>query len=133
MDLVELVIDTDIIIDFLRRQSDVLEKAIGRYACAITAVTAYELQAVAVQSDRQMQALQDFLQVVAVLPFDAEAARHSAEIWRTLQATGQLIGLPDTLIAGTCLAFGLPLLTRNSKHYQRIEQLTLKSPTELNG
>ena len=53
-----------------------------------------------------------------VLPLDVTAARQAAALQRTLQQQGQVIGLPDTLIAGVCLAQQIPLLTRNSRHYE---------------
>jgi len=36
-----------------------------------------------------------------------------------------LIGFPDILIAGICLAHDLPLLTRNQAHFERIPDLVL--------
>jgi predicted nucleic acid-binding protein len=39
--------------------------------------------------------------------------------------------LPDTLIAGICLAQQMPLLTRNIRHYQRVMDLQLVSPADL--
>lgn len=128
---IELVIDTDIIIDFLRRRSNVLAKVVENHPCFVTAITVYELQAIAVQSTRQEQALHDFLQIATVLPFHYKAAEQAATIWRQLRSQGELIGLPDTLIAGTCLAFDLPLFTRNHKHYERVRALKLLSATDL--
>ena len=33
--------------------------------------------------------------------------------------------IKDILMAGTCIYFGLPLLTRNIKHFHRIKELSL--------
>ena len=131
VDNVQLIIDTDIVIDFLRRRSQILQKAIDHFTCGITAVTFYELLAVAVRSPQQEQRLSEFTSIVAVLPFDQEAAEAVAKIWRTLQQQGMTIGLPDTLIAGVCLAQSLPLLSRNQRHYQRVSDLQLLHPSDL--
>jgi len=39
--------------------------------------------------------------------------------------------MPDTLIAGTCIAHGVSLLTRNVAHYQRINGLAVIQVDEL--
>ena len=131
MDTVQLVIDTDIIIDFLRGKSMLLQKAVEQFDCGITAVSLYELQAVAVRSQRQEELFADFLTTVAVLPFDHKSASMAAQIWRGLQQKGQMIGLPDTLIGGICLAHDVPLLTNNKKHFQRIANLKLLDPVDI--
>jgi predicted nucleic acid-binding protein len=125
MDSVQLVIDTDIIIDFLRHKSKLLQEAVEKYNCGITAVSLYELQAIAVRSPRQEELLAEFLTIIAVLPFDQSSATSAAQVWRDLQLQGQGIGLPDTLIAGICLANDVPLLTNNQKHFQRVINLKL--------
>ncbi len=127
----QLVIDTDIIIDYLRRHTTILQTALLNYRCAITAITLYELKAVAVRSERQVELLEQLFLVVEVLAFDAQAANLASEVWRTLAAQGQGIGLPDTFVAGTCLAYDLPLLTRNLAHYQRVPGLKLFTPDDL--
>jgi predicted nucleic acid-binding protein len=38
---------------------------------------------------------------------------------------GQAIGMGDGLIAGIALAHGLPLYTRNSRHFERVAGLKL--------
>jgi tRNA(fMet)-specific endonuclease VapC len=62
---------------------------------------------------------------------DVTAAREAATTQRTLQQQGQIIGLPDTLIAGICLVQQMPLLTRNTRHYQRVAGLQVVTPAEL--
>jgi tRNA(fMet)-specific endonuclease VapC len=131
MDTVQLVIDTDIIIDFLRGKSMLLQKAVEQFDCGITAVSLYELQAVAVRSQRQEELFAEFLTTVAVLPFDHASASMAAQIWRGLQQKGQIIGLPDTLIGGICLAHDVPLLTHNKRHFQRITNLKLVNQTDI--
>jgi tRNA(fMet)-specific endonuclease VapC len=131
MEAVNLVLDTDVVIDYLRRRSLLLAQATLRFSCAITAVTFYELLAVPTLSTRQKQVLQEVRHALPILPLDEQAAAKSATVWRDLQTAGNSIGLPDTLIAGTCLAYNLPLLTLNQRHYQRIPQLLLIPPEEL--
>lgn len=127
----QLVVDTDIIIDYLRRRTDVLRTARLHFSCAMTAVTLYELKAVGVRSERQERLIATLAEVLDVLSFDRKSAEQAAEIWRLLARKGELIGLADILIAGTCLANGLPLLTRNPDHYKRVPGLKVITPEEI--
>lgn len=120
-----LCIDTDVIIDHLRGRSDVLETVLAHFDCALTAITAYELLLGLAHAPRQSALFNDLLDLVQVLPFDLKAAREAARIDAQLRTQGTPIGLPDTLIAGICIAYGVPLLTRNTAHYKRVEGLTV--------
>lgn len=127
----QLICDTDIIIDHLRQRNDTLRSALTRYRCAITAITLYELLAVPALYARQAHILDQLLSLVTVIPFDHNAAKQSADIWRSLNAQSQPIGLPDTFTAGTCLANNLPLLTRNHDHFSRVNNLRLLGPDDI--
>ncbi|MFT5367788.1 MAG: tRNA(fMet)-specific endonuclease VapC [Candidatus Latescibacterota bacterium] len=126
-----LIIDTDIVIDFLRHQSNILPQAVTQYQCHLTAISLFELQMGAIRSEQQTQRFSEILQHFSVLPFNANAARQAATLARQLQQTGQMIGLPDTLIAGICLSQNIPLLTRNTRHYERVTGLQIITPNNL--
>lgn len=119
------VIDTDVVIDHLRKKTGALKHVLAVFSCAITSVNLYELRSVPFLSDRQRRTLEEVLQITRVIPFDQNAAEHAAEVWNTLRARGQLIGAQDVQIAGVCLASQLPLLTRNVSHFQRVPDLVL--------
>ena len=131
MDGTQIIIDTDVIIDYLRRRSDGLVHVLEEFNCATTTITLFELLAVAVRSTQQEQRLAEFQTIVLTIPFDESATLAAATIWRNLQNQGQLIGLPDTLIAGICVARELPLLTKNVKHYARVTSLQVIHPEEV--
>jgi len=131
MEKSDLILDSDIIVDFLRRRSDLLLDVLVRFDCHITAITLYEIQAVAIRSERQERRFARMLQYINILPFDATAAQRASDINRELQQQGQAIGLPDTLIAGICLARDMPLLTRNARHYQHVASLNVIMPEGL--
>lgn len=124
----QLVIDTDVGIDHLRKKTGVLKHVLALYACAITAVNLYELRSVPIVSDNQRKTLEEVLQITDVIPFNQDAAEKAAEVWNTLRAQGELIGAQDVQIAGVCLANRLPLLTRNANHFQRVPDLVLFTP-----
>jgi tRNA(fMet)-specific endonuclease VapC len=64
--------------------------------------------------------VRQFLKIVRVLPWDAEAADFYAEIRHRLVATGQPIGELDMMIAAHSLAVAAVLVTNNIRHYERI-------------
>jgi len=128
-----VVVDTDIIIDYLRRRERTLEHALGQFDCAITVITWYELNAVPAHSSRQFRLLASLAEIMEILPFNHPAADQAAKVWRHLRKQGQPIGLPDTLIAGICLANELPLLTNNTSHFQRVAGLVVISPRTIEG
>ncbi len=63
------------------------------------------------------------LELVTILPFDRPAASQAAAIRAALEASGQPIGPIDTLIAGTALANGATLVSRNLREFRRVPQL----------
>jgi tRNA(fMet)-specific endonuclease VapC len=74
---------------------------------------------------RQLAAFESFCRLHRILPFDAEAARRSADIWADLRARGQPIGEVDTMIAGIALAQGLALVSHNVNHFGRVTGLVV--------
>jgi tRNA(fMet)-specific endonuclease VapC len=127
----QLGIDTDIVIDYLRRRTGVLERAIGSFECSFTAITVYELEIGLAHAPSQYALFQELLGIVSVLPLDHAAARAAAQVYEQLRVQGLPIGLQDTLIAGTCIAHTVPLLTRNVEHLSRIELLAVIAPAHI--
>jgi predicted nucleic acid-binding protein len=126
-----LGIDTDVIVDYLRRRNEFLERAISQFDCLFTAITVYELEIGLIRAPGQYRVFQELLALVSVLPLDQDAAHAAAQVYERLGAQGLPIGLQDTLIAGTCIAQNVPLLTRNIGHFGRIPELTIVVPAHL--
>ena len=66
-------------------------------------------------------AVRQFLKIVRVPPWNAEAADWYASIRYQLVTTGQPIGELDMMIAAHSLSAGAVLVTNNVRHYERIE------------
>jgi tRNA(fMet)-specific endonuclease VapC len=60
---------------------------------------------------------------VEVLLFEQATAELAGRIAGDLERTGQFIGTADTMIAATAIEHGLELVTGNTTHFQRIQQL----------
>ncbi len=130
METSRLVLDTDIVIDHLRKHTDVIRGVLSQYDLAITAINHYEILSVPFLSRRQQTSLAQLLEIVEIIPFDKQASEAAAQIWNLLRAQGKSIGVLDTHLAGICLSRNTPLLTRNLSHFQRVPNLQLLSPTD---
>jgi tRNA(fMet)-specific endonuclease VapC len=122
-----IIADTDVLIDFLSGH----ERSASRVALELehgtlktTVVTRFELLAGA-RNGRQLALVRKLLDAMPVLPLDAEAVDRAAGVRRSLEETGTPIGMADSLIAGIVLANAGVLLTRNTKHFERVDGLRL--------
>jgi len=97
---------------------------LAHHALSVTAVTVFELHA-GVHSPRQKHAVDTLLAAVPTLPMGAAEAERAASVHRDLSARGLQIGMADSLIAGICLKHNAILLTRNRRHFSRVEGLYL--------
>jgi tRNA(fMet)-specific endonuclease VapC len=98
-------------------------RAFGHYS--FSAVTVLEIVR-GYQKAQQLQRLHAFVASTAseeVFPLDVPAAELAGRITGDLDRTGQPIGRADPMIAATAILQGLELVTGNTAHYQRIQQL----------
>ena len=122
-----IVADTDVLIDFLCGKgggADQVELELERGSLATTVITRFELLAGA-RSDHQRSTVLVLLEGLVTLPLDEESADRAADVRRSLQAEGLDIGMADSLIAGITLERGAILLTRNRRHFDRVDGLVL--------
>ena len=122
-----IVVDSDVLIDALRgRQPSAgqVRRGLEAGTLATTAVTVFELLSGA-RGPKQRESVDALLDALPVLPFDQAAGRAAALLRRELEDRGQGIGMADYLIAGLCVSRSASLLTRNRKHFERIESLRL--------
>jgi tRNA(fMet)-specific endonuclease VapC len=75
------------------------------------------------EATRQLQAFLTNIASEEVLPFDQGAAELAGRIEGELDRVGRPIGRADPMIAAIALQHGLELVTGNTTHYQRIQQI----------
>jgi tRNA(fMet)-specific endonuclease VapC len=121
------IADTDVLIDFLSAS----EPAAGRVRkelqdgnLATTVITRFELLSGA-RSARALRAIGQLLDSVRTIELDRAAADRAAAVRRLLERKGSTIGMADSLIAGIVLNVSGVLLTRNRRHFERVEGLAL--------
>ena len=127
-----VVVDTDLVIDFLRGRGEgaaLVRELIVDHRLRLAAVTAFELRVGTDFLDRAPSIMR--LCRGRTLPLDLPTALAAAEIGARLRAAGRGIGAPDTLVAGTCLRHGLPLASRNRRHFERVDEIDLVSFDEV--
>lgn len=121
------MLDTDIASYVIKGRSPVVEAklmAIVPSMVCISAVTRAELMygLKRLPAGHRLQlAVRQFLKIVRVLSWDAEAADYYADIRHQLVSSGQPIGEMDMMIAAHSLSAGSVLVTNNVRHYSRIE------------
>jgi len=125
-----VVADTDVLVDALDKEREPAASRIAalirRGELATTAVSLYELTAGPRTTAEQLELLHSELGPVPVLAVTRGAAELAGAVNRMLARRGEAIAIPDTLIAGVCIAHGLPLLTRNVQHFGRVPGLALE-------
>jgi tRNA(fMet)-specific endonuclease VapC len=123
------IADTDVLIDFL----SAAEPAAGYVRAelqngnlATTVITRFELLSGA-RSTRAMCAIDELLESIRTIELNSTAADRAAAVRRSLERKGSTIGMGDSLIAGIVLALSGVLLTRNRRHFDRVDGLKLAS------
>jgi tRNA(fMet)-specific endonuclease VapC len=122
-----MVADTDVLIDFLNGKSPAADRVALELGVGLktTVITRFELLSGA--RGRQAMLVKELLDAIGVLSLGCEEADRAAEVRRELEQTGVSIGMADSLIAGIVLSHGAMLLTRNRKHFERVNGLKLGS------
>ena len=126
------VLDTNTVIYFFKGMGRVGERLLATPPAqvALPAVVLYELQTGVEKSaapKKRRAQLEALVSSLRVLPFGPQEALASARLRAQLETRGQPIGPIDTLIAGTALAHGGVLVTRNLDEFRRVPGLVVES------
>jgi tRNA(fMet)-specific endonuclease VapC len=129
-----MILDSSFLVDVLRghpaatRLMRELEE--GSDPLRIPAVVAYELWEGADRSrwaaDEQFL-VEEALAAHGVLPLTLAHAKQAGTISSRLKDRGDPIADPDLLVAGTALAEGETLVTRNKRDFERVPGLRLRT------
>ena len=126
------IIDTDILIDFLRNRKEavafVTQLEEKKTLLSTTAINAFELYYGAHKSRQSVQTLQStkkLLDRLILLPLTQRSAQRAGHIYAELELEGQPIGLRDTFIAAIALTRKCSVATRNTEHFKKVKGLTV--------
>ncbi|EKM98108.1 MULTISPECIES: tRNA(fMet)-specific endonuclease VapC [unclassified Acidocella] len=123
--MLRYMLDTNLCIRVLRDRPQEVRTRFNANAEALclSDVVLYELLYGAERSNdppRIRREVEHFAGRLTVLPFDSEAAAHTAEIRGDLERLGNVIGPYDLMIAGHARSRGLIVVTGNLGEFQRV-------------
>lgn len=125
-----VLLDTDIIIDFLRhhkqRIKNIFEKIeTKRTSALISIVSVIELYSGKDSKNKEKEyILINLLSFLEIIPIDINLARSAGLIKQEFN-----LNLADSIIAATAIEKKVPLFTFNTKHFKTITNLNLYSST----
>lgn len=125
----KLLLDTNICIYIIKQQPASVLKHFLQYQIGdigISSITLSELRygvAKSQHKEKNSRALDQFITPLEVVPFDDAAAQAYGVIRATLERAGTLIGAMDMLIAAHAVALGIPLVTNNTREFERVPGL----------
>ena len=127
---ISCLIDTDIIIDYLRQREyarELLERFYREGMLAISVIT--HLEVYQGMRPREEERTNAFLDGLTSMPVDIFLARRAGKLLSDLRARGVTIGMTDAIIGATALSLDVPLLTNNTEHYPFLELKLVKGIT----
>ena len=117
-----LLLDTDVLVDFLRGQSKAVAFVNARSARIIlSSIVVAELYA-GVRGDREQAALEDLVSLFRVVPVSGEIAK-TGGLYKRDYGKSHGVGLADAILAATAEAENAELKTLNTKHYPMLKGL----------
>lgn len=130
--MLKYLLDTNIVIYVMKRRPLEALQAFNKNAnrLAISTITLAELIYGAEKSKRveqNLNAVEDFVSHLEVLPYDANATQHYGQIKAFLERSGKPIGVNDIHIAAHARSRGLTLVTNNLSEFKRVPNLALEN------
>jgi tRNA(fMet)-specific endonuclease VapC len=125
-------IDTDILIDLLRKDPSTVKKISEikdqDEELSTTTINSFELLKGALRSKQKdaKESTNKLIRNLKILDFDYEASEEAAEIFEDLRVKGMPLDPMDLMVASVAIANGESLLTGNIKHFERIKNLKLE-------
>ena len=126
------LLDTNVCIHAMRGHGAVV-KAIAAQSpqdLGVSSITYYELFTgieKCANSERERVKVETFIGALRHVAFDSSAAIHAARVRARLEASGQMIGPYDILIAGQALSLGAVLATANADEFSRVSGLVVEN------
>ncbi len=117
-----ILLDTDILVDFLRGHSKAMAFVKASSARVIlSSIVVAELYA-GVKGDAEQAVLEDFVSLFRIVPVDANIAK-AGGLYKRDYGKSHGVGLADAILAATAKAENAELKTLNTKHYPMLKGL----------
>lgn len=125
-----VLLDTDILIGFLRNNKEavskitqLLDKHIVLFTTAINTAELYFGAYLSEKSRENLAIVEKLVKTINILPFNLNNSKIYGEIRSDLQKKGELINELDIFIAAIAIEKDLPIISRNTKHFDKIMKL----------
>ncbi len=130
--MLKYLLDTNIVIYVMKRRPLEALNAFNKNAnrLAVSTITLAELIYGAEKSkkvEQNLNAIEDFVSHLEVLPYDINATQHYGQIKAFLERGGNPIGVNDIHIAAHARSRGLTLVTNNLAEFKRVPNLALEN------
>ena len=128
-----VILDSTFLIDLLRGNLSIKDKVNeldkGQEEKYVTPITTMELYYGALKSCKKNEAKKVMALLLSLnkLNFDFSSSLKAAEIQNNLTKKGLIIDIEDIMVAGIAKSVGQKILTKNIKHFSRIEGLKVES------
>ena len=131
--MTQFLLDTNICIYYIKGLYKLKSKFedVGPENCFISEITLAELKFGVAKSQakkKNQQALENFLSGIQILPIFPALDIYASEKAR-LQKSGKIINDFDLLIGATAVSFDLMMVTNNTNHFNRIQDIKLEDWT----
>jgi predicted nucleic acid-binding protein len=117
-----VILDTDVLVDFLRGHSKAVDFVNANDARIIlSSIVVAELYA-GVKGDADEETLEDFISLFRVVPVSAEIAK-AGGLYKRNYGKSHGVGLADAILAATVELENAEFKTLNIKHYPMLKRL----------
>lgn len=122
----KLVIDTSILIDYLRggeKWEEIIKQVKDEGEFFLPTIVIFELFSGQSTNDPEIvKKIMDIIRFCQKVDLSEEIAKRAGQIYRDVTKT---IDVPDYIIAATALEIGATVITINKKHFQQIPKLSI--------
>ena len=118
----QLLIDTDVLIDYLRDYSEAVSYMEARQEHLLVSVVAVAELYAGVREGEERARLERFLRAFEIVPLNLRLAVQGG-LYRRDYSKSHNVGLADALIAATAVQRQVPLGTLNRKHFPMLQDV----------
>jgi len=128
-----ICLDTDFLVAIMRGEESVkvmLDQLEDLGIQATTSINAFELYfgaSISGNPEKNMKSVEKLLSRLHVLSIESEHAKIAGKCAADLKKTGKKLDFRDVLIGSIAISQNIPVLTRNVKHFYRIEGLDVRT------
>lgn len=124
-----VVLDTDVVIDLLKKQADLVAQFVAMHEQGVqfclSPIVIAEIYAGAFK--KEYADIEAFFSLCTVLSLDAKTAKQAGLLANAYRKAHNGISLEDYLLAATAMQLNCPLWTQNVKHYPMADLQLLKN------